>query len=127
MNFKKACFDLVKIAICILLLDSIYLGLTRNFYLKKLLSIQKEPIKLNYLGILITYLIIICSFYVFVILENRTPIYAFGLGIAMYGTYDFTTMSVFKNWNLLTACCDTLWGGLLFYLTLTGYHVFSFD
>ena len=35
----------------------------------------------------------------------------------IYGVYEFTNMSLFTNWYLLTAIIDTTWGAILFGLT----------
>lgn len=42
---------------------------------------------------------------------------AFLLGLVIYGVYETTTYSVLKNWKISTVITDTLWGGVLFYLT----------
>lgn len=39
---------------------------------------------------------------------------AFLTGLAVYGTYDFTVMAIFKDYPLYLALGDTLWGGILF-------------
>jgi hypothetical protein len=42
---------------------------------------------------------------------------AFLTGAAVYAVYDFTLMTVFKDYNLGMAVADTLWGGTLFTMT----------
>jgi uncharacterized membrane protein len=36
------------------------------------------------------------------------------LGIVIYGVYEFTNLSLLKNWKVLTTILDTTWGGVLF-------------
>jgi uncharacterized membrane protein len=40
-------------------------------------------------------------------------------GAATYAVYDFTNMSLFKDYKLQFAVMDTLWGGLLFAIAFT--------
>ncbi len=39
---------------------------------------------------------------------------AFMIGAATYAVYDFTVMTVFKDYPLSLAVGDTVWGGILF-------------
>jgi uncharacterized membrane protein len=39
------------------------------------------------------------------------------LGIIIYGVYETTTYATLQKWKLETVVKDTLWGGILFYLT----------
>ena len=39
------------------------------------------------------------------------------LGLIIYGIFDFTNLSLFKNYNLKIAIIDTIWGSILFTLT----------
>ena len=36
------------------------------------------------------------------------------LGWVIYGTFDFTTGAIFKDYDLNTMLMDTVWGGILF-------------
>ena len=38
------------------------------------------------------------------------------LGLAIYGTYSFTNMVLFEEWNPWVAITETLWGGILYFL-----------
>ena len=35
------------------------------------------------------------------------------LGLLAYGTYEFTSMSIMKNWDWTMVALDTTWGGVL--------------
>jgi uncharacterized membrane protein len=39
---------------------------------------------------------------------------AFTLGMATYAVYDFTNVATFKNYPVLFAVADSVWGGTLF-------------
>jgi uncharacterized membrane protein len=50
---------------------------------------------------------------------------AFLSGASVYAVYDFTNMTVFKDYSLTFAIADTLWGGVLFYIAyLLMKHIF---
>ena len=48
---------------------------------------------------------------------QRSAEKAFYVGMATYAVYDFTLLAVGKNLGILTAIGDTIWGGVLFYVT----------
>jgi uncharacterized membrane protein len=39
------------------------------------------------------------------------------LGLVIYGTFNFTNYAMFKNYDMTTGLKDTVWGGVLFFLT----------
>ena len=47
--------------------------------------------------------------------SNYTVVFVNGaiLGLLAYGTYEFTSMSVMKNWDWTMVAMDTAWGGFL--------------
>ena len=50
---------------------------------------------------------------------------AFLSGAAVYAVYDFTNLTVFKDYSLTFAIADTLWGGVLFSIAyLLIKHIF---
>ncbi|WP_316013679.1 DUF2177 family protein [Roseobacter sp. HKCCA0434] len=42
------------------------------------------------------------------------------LGLMAYGTYEFTSMSVMKNWDWTMVSMDTAWGGFLTGISAVG-------
>jgi uncharacterized membrane protein len=100
----------------ILVFDGIYLFLQRNYYNKQIISVQNTAIKMNVLGAILCYILIWLGLYYFIIKDKRTISDAFLLGIFVYGVYELTNYSLFKNWNFKTVLMDTLWGGVLFAL-----------
>jgi len=107
--------------ILILALDSIYLNLSKHLFIKQIKIIQKEPFKLNIYSAIVCYILLTLGIYYFVIQKNLSYKEAFLLGFIIYGIFDTTTMSIFKDWNPSIALLDTFWGGILFTLVLFIY------
>ena len=116
--------NIIYIAIIMLVIDSIYLTLIKEFFNKQIKTIQGSDIKLNYLGAAICYPIMIFGLYYFIIknkknYKNNYQIVrdAVILGWVIYGVYESTNLAVFKKWDLKTVLVDGIWGGILFGLT----------
>ena len=111
--------------IIMLILDSIYLTSTSKFYNNIVKSIQGSPIKARYASAFFCYLFLAFGLYYFILRTRRPPFDAFLLGLIIYGVFDTTNHTIFKNWSLKAVLMDTLWGGILFYLTT--YIVYKFS
>jgi len=101
-------------AILFVCIDAIYLNLMKGYFNAQVKKIQGSPIQLNFVGALITYIFLIYGLNYFIISKNRSVNEAFLLGIVIYGVYEFTNLSLLKNWMILTTILDTTWGGVLF-------------
>jgi uncharacterized membrane protein len=86
----------------------------KGYFDNQVKSIQGSPIKMNYLGVALCYILLIIGINYFIIKPNKSVSDAFLLGIVIYGVYETTNYALFKNWSILTVIIDTLWGGLLF-------------
>ncbi len=95
-------------------IDFIYLNVMKGYFDNQVKSIQGSPIKMNYLGVALCYILLIIGINYFIIKPNKSVSDAFLLGIVIYGVYETTNYALFKNWSILTVIIDTLWGGLLF-------------
>ena len=84
---------------------------------KQIKSIQGTDIQINYIYTAITYIFLIFGLNYFIIQKNRSVKDAAILGLTIYAVYEFTNLSLFKNWSLLIAIIDTIWGALLYGLT----------
>ena len=80
-------------------------------------TIQNEELQFKMYSAIICYIIMIIGFIYFIILQNRTFVDAFLLGLVIYGVYETTTLTIFNKWNWKIAIVDTVWGGLLFGVT----------
>jgi len=103
--------------ICMLILDFIYLSLTKNFYNNLVRSIQGENIIIRPIAMILVYLLLAFAYNYFIVEKNGTIKDAFLLGMSIYGTFDLTNYAIFNKWNMKAVIIDTLWGGILFSLT----------
>jgi len=108
---------LVISAILLVCIDVIYLSIIKNYFNDQIKQIQGSTLQLNWVGAVITYIFLVGGLYYF-ILRNHKPVSdAFLFGLVIYGVYEYTNLTLFKNWRILTTIIDTLWGGILFALT----------
>lgn len=103
--------------IVFLVIDFMYLSLTKTYFAKQVQLIQGTRMEINYLGAIICYMFLIFGLNYFIIGPQRSVFDAFLFGLIIYGTFDFTNMALFKKWSLATSIMDTLWGGTLFALS----------
>jgi uncharacterized membrane protein len=109
--------DYIVPAFTMLALDSVYLSnIGGPLFAKMVKGIQKDEMKINIFGAIGSYLLLILVLYKFIIVERKSPSDAFLLGFCIYGVFDFTNIAIFKNYSLLPALLDTMWGGVLFYI-----------
>ena len=110
--------EYVLISIIMLSLDSLYLSLIGQKLFNPMINIiQKEKMSINIHAAIITYIFLLIVLYKFIIQNNKSPNDAFLLGLCIYGVFEFTNLTIFKKYQLTPAIVDTLWGGILFYLT----------
>lgn len=121
MNFKLFLFILVVLIV----IDIIYLSFIADYMNKVVRNIQGKPIKLEIISVILIYLFISLGLYYFIIIEKRPVLYAFLLGIIIYGVFDLTNFNLFEKWKLDTVIIDSLWGGIL--LSLTTYIVYKIN
>jgi uncharacterized membrane protein len=104
-------------AIVFVILDGFYLNLTKDYFNKQVKSIQGSDIKANFIAVGITYIFLIYGLNYFIIQKNRSVKDAALLGLVIYAVYEFTNLSIFTNWSVLSTIIDTTWGAVLFGLT----------
>ena len=109
-------FYILITAIVLLSLDYIYLNLMSSYFQNQVKRVQKTPLKMNFVGVALCYILLIIGLYYFIIKPNKIVYDAFLLGLVIYAVYEFTNMALFKNWYTLTAIIDTAWGAILFAL-----------
>jgi len=100
-----------------LVLDSIYLKTFSGFFNDVVTKVQGSRIKLNLIGAILCYTLLVFSLNYFIISRKKPLIDAFILGIVIYGVYETTTYAILEKWSPLAVVLDTFWGGLLFTLT----------
>jgi uncharacterized membrane protein len=114
MNFY---FALLLSFLFLGIMDITWISFNYEYYMNLLKKIQKEPFVVKINAILLAYISIFVSYYLFVKLisiEGNTVLYAFLFGIAVYGTFSYTTCTYFKNYNYYHAFKDMMWGIILY-------------
>jgi uncharacterized membrane protein len=116
---------LVASSAILLAVDGLYLNNIGIATFKKNVElIQKSSLELNMYGALLSYVCVISVLYYFIISQHKPVLDAFLLGILLYGTFDMTNISMFKQYAWKTALIDTLWGGILFAFTTWATYAF---
>jgi uncharacterized membrane protein len=107
-------FRLLVSAIILVCLDAVYLNFFKGYFGKQVSRVQGSEMQLNYLAAIICYIFLIIGLNYFIIRPRRSVNDAFLLGIVIYGVYETTNWTIFKNWSPISVVLDTLWGGTLF-------------
>jgi len=113
MNYKQ----IIISSIVLLTLDFFYLYNTKNIFNKQIFDIQNTEPKINFVAMILCYLLLIFGLNYFIINEQKSLSYACILGLFVYGVYELTNMAILQKWTYKSVLIDTLWGGLLFSLT----------
>jgi uncharacterized membrane protein len=110
-------------SIILVLVDYIYLNIIKDFFQNQIKKVQGAPMKVNFVGVILCYIILVLGINYFIIYQNKSILDAFLLGLLVYGVYETTNYALFSNWSFTTVIIDTLWGGILFAITtyLTRY------
>ncbi len=111
--------QIILSTIITLALDSVYLSATGKYYNKVVKDVQGTGINARISGAIICYLFLVLSVNYFILNDRKkTLLDAFILGIVIYGVYETTNYAIFKKWSTTAVIMDTLWGGILFTLTV---------
>lgn len=113
----------------LLVLDVIWLGLTaRSFYVPKLGHLMAE--NPNFYIAAIFYLFYAAAVVILASMQgfDRSSLgVAVGLGavlgMAAYGTYDFTNLATLKDWPVVVTVVDIIWGTVLTAATAAGGYL----
>ena len=89
-------------------------------------KIQGTDLKINMVGAVGAYTLMILALFKFILSERKSPSDAFLLGLYIYGIFDFTNFAIFAEYQMMyTGFIDMVWGGILFYMvTWITYKVF---
>lgn len=107
-------FFMLISAIVLISIDSIYLNLVKGYFQKQIQNVQGTTMQVNFLGAAFCYIFLVAGINYFIIKPHKSVNDAFLLGLVIYGVYETTNYTLFKNWSILTVIMDTLWGGILF-------------
>ena len=110
----------------ILFIDFFWIFINATNYNYLVEKVQKKPLSINYIGAFLSYLILFLGLFIFSIpmiemklKENKNLlllciIYGGGLGLLLYGMFNFTNYGIFKDYDYKIALLDTAWGFTLF-------------
>ena len=93
----------------ILLIDLPWLALTSGTASTMIRSIQGSDLQIKILPSIVVYIAL-----AYLATIPNTVKDAFLLGLCTYAVYDFTNLATLKNYSLVFALFDSLWGGILF-------------
>ena len=113
MNLKK----IIIPSIIMILIDIIFLSNFASYLGKMIEEIQSKEFSINYPPAIACYIMLIFSYYYFIINKNGSTMDAFILGFVIYSIYETTNMATIKGWKMKAVVYDSLWGGTLFLLT----------
>jgi uncharacterized membrane protein len=115
------------VALCMLLLDGLWLGFIANgFYLENLKHLIRgdgSHFEVNYWAAGLVYVFMALGFLLFLApylsqwSYRQTVMKAAAFGIIVYGVYDFTNLATLKDWPLIVALADVAWGAVLYTIT----------
>ena len=118
MSFNKKLILFFVSSALLLVIDGLYLyNIGISIFKANVELIQNAPLKANVYGAILSYVCVIGALNYFIILQNKSPLDAFILGIFLYGVFDMTNFAMFTKYSWKTAISDTLWGGTLFSFT----------
>jgi uncharacterized membrane protein len=103
----------ILFAIIFLILDIAWIQIFSIMFGPMIEKIQNSPMIVNKYAALAAYIVMIISFYFLIFNDPSNPPSYFKaaiLGFAIYGTYEFTNMTTFKNWDLNVLIIDISWG-----------------
>ena len=128
---------IILLIIYILLIDFIWIYLiNKENYIGSIKKVQKEKATFNFNYAIFTYLLVIISIiYLSVpfvkskfinkdskkIKIKKSLIYGAFVGFIIYGIYNFTCLSIYKDYEFKVGIMDSLWGAFLYSSSTTLY------
>lgn len=108
---------ILSMSIILLILDFFYLQSVSCFFKKQIFKVQNSKMEMDYIGVVLCYLLLCFGLYYFIISKKKSTLDAFLLGFVIYGVFETTNKALLKNWQWSSVLIDTFWGGLLFSIT----------
>lgn len=116
--------EFILLLAIVLVIDLTFLNLsgTVAHFSQLIEKIQGSPMKVKPIGAVLSYLFITFVLYYFIVKRNDNMMNAFILGASVYGVYEYTSYALLKKWDFMTTLTDTVWGGILFAISLFTYN-----
>jgi uncharacterized membrane protein len=117
MNLDAILPTLIVSFITLILLDTMYLYIVGSTFNQMVSAIQGSPVSLKWPPALAVYGLLIGGLFYFIFSTHQPPKVAGIFGLVVYGVYDATNLATLKGWETVVALQDTIWGGVLCWLT----------
>lgn len=101
-------------AASMLVIDGVYLNMVKDDWQTMVSGIQGSKLSVRMMPAIGVYILMTLALYYFIILPKRSVLDAALLGFAIYGVFDLTNMAIFKDYNVMIALTDMIWGSILF-------------
>ena len=115
---------LLEVFVVMMLLDFIWLNTAKKMYQDMVVTVQKNPFTVNLWAAVLCYLVlyvgVVCiSIPLAKITTEKTPklgkhvsavLTGALFGLVVYGVFNLTNLSIFKDYNVTVAMIDTFWG-----------------
>ena len=102
-------YNLLKTAVMLLAIDTVYL-LTGGIFVRRMLErIQARELDFRYMAAIPVYLAM-----AYMLLQTTSYTQAALYGLCIYTVFDMTNYAIFSGYDLKIAIMDMIWGALLF-------------
>jgi uncharacterized membrane protein len=107
MNFKLG----LIFSVIFLILDLAWINFFKLIFNPMIENIQGSKVEMNHYGSILAYVVLIIT-YLSIAYNGDKPDYfrGFMLGLAIYGTYEFTNLAMFSKWQYKVLIIDIMWG-----------------
>ena len=112
----KSLYPHLIFIIVTILIDLVWLVGAKKWHQTNISKIQKSPLQLNYKYAPLFYLVASIAFATFILpltkgqSFKKVALYGAVLGLALYGSFDFTNLTIFKEYDWKYAASDVAWG-----------------
>ena len=118
----KPLLKLLALTAILLLLDGVWIqSFMAGQYQQMIPAIQGSPLTVRLFPSIIAYILIVASVYLLAYPHVRranliqdSMFYGGLLGLFVYGIFSYTNYAVIQNWSPFVAIMDTLWGFILY-------------
>ena len=121
------CVGYIKFAIILFVIDMIWLQGFSSLHKAQYEKVQKSPLQIDMKAGSVFYILAAIAYFEVIkkMSINKQDAFKKGalLGLLMYGTFDITNKTIFKDYTWEYAIKDTLWG--TFAMGLTSYIAYS--
>jgi len=123
------CVGYIKFAFILLVIDMVWIRGFTSFHKTQLEKVQKSPLQIDMKAGTLFYVLAAIAYFQIIkkMSINKEDAFKKGalLGLLMYGTFDITNKTIFKDYTWDYAIKDTLWG--TFAMGIASYIAYSFN